>query len=299
MKILLTGSSGYLGEHIRNVLSDGHEIHDLNRIADKNKIRLESEVPEIDEQYDLVVHCAGRAHVVERTVQQSREMIKVNSLGTLNLLKGLERSKLPSFFVLISSVAVYGKISGLNLTENEPLEASDSYGLSKIIAEEFVLNWCNKNGVKCTILRLPLVVGQNPPGNLKAMLKGIKYGYYFNVEGGKARKSMVLADDVGRFIPIIARQGGIFNLTDGIHPSFLELSSRMSVNSKIWNMPIFVAKGLAYGGDKMGKFSPFSSSILSKLTSDLTFDDSLARNFGWKPNSVLLYLENKILNNFN
>ena len=33
--------------------------------------------------------------------------------------------------------------------------------------------------IVCTILRLPLIVGSNPPGNLGKMINGIKNGFYF------------------------------------------------------------------------------------------------------------------------
>lgn len=45
-----------------------------------------------------------------------------------------------------------------------------------------------QHNVVCTILRLPLLVGTNPPGNLGAMIKGIARGYYFNIGGGKSKK---------------------------------------------------------------------------------------------------------------
>jgi hypothetical protein len=41
-------------------------------------------------------------------------------------------------------------------------------------------------------LVLPLLVGENPRGNLGVMMRAIDKGYYFNIGGGKARKSMVL-----------------------------------------------------------------------------------------------------------
>ena len=84
------------------------------------------------------------------------------------------------------------------VTENDELLAKDAYGLSKILAEKLIQEWCKKNKVVCTILRLPLVVGYNPPGNLGAMIKSIKSGFYLNIAGGKVKKSMVLASDVAK-----------------------------------------------------------------------------------------------------
>ncbi len=123
------------------------------------------------------------------------------------------------------------------------------------------------------------------------MINGIKGGYYFNVGGGKAKKSMVLAEDVANIIPIAAKIGGIYNLTDGYHPSFNELSlviaKQLNKNPPL-NLPGFLAKLIALAGDVLGSKAPLNSDKLNKMTSDLTFDDSKARDIlGWNPTSVL------------
>ena len=211
-------------------------------------------------------------------------------MNLVNLLKGLSNS-LPKRFVFISSVSVYGSIFGVNLNENCSLLAEDPYGKSKIDAEFVVNKWCEEHNVICTILRLPLIVGENPPGNLGSMIQGIKKGYYFNIAGGNAKKSMVLASDVAKFILRAAEVGGIYNLTDGIHPTFNDLSKSISRNldkSFVPNMPLFIAKVIAKIGDIVGNAFPINSDKLSKITSTLTFNDSKARNaFGWNPTPVL------------
>ena len=87
---------------------------------------------------------------------------KVNVIGTQNLLKGLENSVVPQRFVFISAVAVYSESKGNSIYEYSELKSIDPYGKSKIQAEQFVLEWCTKRNVICTILRLPLIVGVNP-----------------------------------------------------------------------------------------------------------------------------------------
>jgi nucleoside-diphosphate-sugar epimerase len=238
----------------------------------------------------LVIHAAGKAHTVPKTVSERKQFHDVNVEGTLNLLKGLEVSGVPKQFVFISSVSVYGQESGVGINEGLKLEAKDAYGLSKIEAELLVQKWCNEHNVVYTILRLPLLVGKNPPGNLDAMIKGITKGYYFNIGGGKAKKSMVLTDDVAEFIPIVANMGGVYNLTDGYHPSFFELSSaiaRQIQKSAPMNIPFFIAKAVGFMGDFLGSKAPINSHKLKKITSDLTFDDYKARSVGWQPRRVL------------
>ena len=75
------------------------------------------------------------------------------------------------------------------------------------------------------IFRLPLIAGPNPPGNLGVMIDGIKKNRYFNIDEGRAHKSIVMAEDVASWIAAVAPIGGTYNLTDGYHPSFAELAA--------------------------------------------------------------------------
>ena len=295
MNILLTGSNGFLGKIIIKTLEQKNQFITLSRNSGEYQVCLDKQIPNFCHPFEMVIHSAGKAHSVPKTESEKIEFHKVNVIGTENLLKGLEISGVPEKFVFISSVSVYGQESGININEEHPLQAKDPYGLSKIEAEVLVTEWCKKHNVVCTILRLPLLVGQNPPGNLGAMIKAIDKGYYFNIEGGKARKSMVVAQDVADFLPIVGPVGGIYNLTDGVHPDFLELSSFISKQKNKrnpLNMPFFVAKLMGIVGDLLGNKAPINSSKLKKITSDLTFDDSRAREVaGWKSQGVLEYLK--------
>jgi nucleoside-diphosphate-sugar epimerase len=293
MSILITGSSGFLGGILKNSFID-KTVFELNRRSGNYTCSLANEIPNFNESYDLVIHSAGKAHCTLRTEEKKKQFWDVNVNGTFNLLKGLEKVGFPKQFVFVSSVAVYGKEYGGSITENEKLNAKDTYGLSKIQAEQVILDWCIRHNVTCTILRLPLLVGKNPPGNLGAMIKAIRKGYYFNIGGGKAKKSMVLAEDVARFIPIIAPIGGLYNLTDGVHPTFRELSTAIA-KKKMFNLPLILAKIAGTFGDLLGSKAPINSIKIKKITSDLTFDDTKARSLGWKSHSVLEYLKNNDL----
>lgn len=298
MKILLTGATGFLGKIISKNLSMVHEIVKLSRTASDINVSLDKEILDFKESFDLVIHSAGKAHSVPKTEEEKRQFYEVNVLGTQNLLKGLEACAVPKQFVFISSVSVYGQEEGFNVAEDSLLAAKDAYGLSKIEAEALLQKWCAQHNVVCTILRLPLLVGENPPGNLGAMIRAIEKGYYFNIGRGKARKSMVLAEDVSNFIPKIATIGGTYNLTDGHNPSFFELSTviaKQFQKSTPMSMPLIFAKTIGLLGDFLDSEAPINSLKLKKITADLTFDDSKARAMGWSPSSVLDWYKNKFI----
>lgn len=294
MKILITGANGFLGKMMVQELKHKNQLSGLSRESDDYKVTLQKQIPNFTDSFDLVIHAAGKAHSIPKTAEEKEEFYQVNVGGTENLLRGLEKSGFPKQFVFISSVSVYGQVRGIDIKETAPLNAKDPYGLSKIKAESIIREWCERNSIICTILRLPLLVGVNAPGNLGAMVKAIEKGYYFDIDGGKARKSMVLGYDVASSITDISAIGGIYNLTDGFHPAFRELSIAISrKKNKPLNLPIYLVKFLGKIGDFFGEKAPINSLKIKKITSDLTFDDSKARaSFSWNPQSVVTYLQN-------
>jgi nucleoside-diphosphate-sugar epimerase len=294
MNILITGANGFLGKTLVTTLEKSHAINTFLR-KDFEQINTLDHF-KMTKSYDLVIHAMGKAHQLSKNIKDEADFYKVNVLSTINFLNALSTNP-PPRFVYISSVSVYGKSSGDSISENCPTSANDPYGLSKIIAENIIKTWCYNHGIKYTILRLPLIVGDNPPGNLGAMVNSINRGTFFIFKKGIAKKSMVLASDVANYIIDASDIGGTFNLTDGYHPSFYELCNCISrSNSKKMpiNFPYMFAKLLAIISDIFRLPFPFNSKILDKMTKNLTFDDSLAKNkFGWRPNTVLSFYEKR------
>ena len=280
MKILLTGASGFLGKTIHSAFNNSTEVITLGRSQDAIiNCDLSNQIP-ILPIVDMVVHAAGKAHIVPKNEEERKDFDKVNVQGTLNLLKSLEGNLSLKKIVFISSVAVYGLIEGNNIKEDAPLNATDPYGKSKIAAEKLIVDWCAAHNIEYYILRLPLIAGKNAPGNLGAMVKGINSGKYLSIGKGTATKSIVLGTDIAQFITTIKGPSGIYNLTDGYNPSFKELENKIA---KFYNKrnPIsfsfFTVKLLAMAGDIIGSKFPLNSNKLNKITSTLTFNDGKAR----------------------
>lgn len=295
--VLISGASGFLGRHLISSLKQDYNITTMGKtpVPELENVFADFTDTNINDlpQVNYVIHAAGKAHVVPKTIKEKEEFFQVNLEGTKQLLNALTRNK-PKSFVYISSIAVYGQDSGLHIDEDFPLSASDPYGLSKLKAEEEVLEWGNSNNVCIGILRLPLLIGKNAPGNFGAMTNAIKKGRYFNIGKGDSRKSMILASDVAKIVPILFQKGGTYNLTDGYHPSFKELSETIASalgKRNIKSIPLSLAKMISKFGDIFHRMKikfPLNSYSLKKMTTSLTFDDSKARReLGWNPTNVL------------
>ncbi|MDI1323124.1 MAG: NAD-dependent epimerase/dehydratase family protein [Algoriphagus sp.] len=287
MKILLTGASGFLGSIIRKSLESDHEIISLGK-SSGNQIQcdISNEIPTLPE-VEMIIHAAGKAHVIPKTAEEKEEFFKVNEKGTANLLKGIK--SLPTSLIFVSTVAVYGLEEGTQIDENAPLLGNTPYALSKIKAEELVKFWGEQHGVNVLIIRIPLIVGENPPGNLGAILKAIKSGYYFRLGDGEAKKSMVLAEDIANAIPGWLGHFGTYNLTDGNDPSLAEFDSYLAAQTgkKVKSLPLGPFRLVAKIGDRIPGF-PLNTYRLEKLSQSLTFSDRKARQeLGWNPRPVI------------
>lgn len=298
----MTGGAGFLGRFVvRSLEGRGQEVTVLSRSPVDGRRTLLADLTRggIDlppEGFRRVYHAAGLAHVEPRTHEERQRFAAVNVEGTRRLLTGLEQCRrLPEAFLLVSTVAVYGLAEGVLLDETAPRAANDAYGLSKRQAEDLVQDWGARQGVRTSVVRLPLVAGRGAPGNLGKMVAAIAAGRYLGVGEGAARRSMVRAVDVAAALPRVAEAGGVFHLTDGQHPSFAELEAALAAalgRRPPWHLPLPFARGAAAAGEALGTLTgrrmPFDGRALVKMTSTLTFSDEKARRaLGWAPTSVL------------
>lgn len=164
MKILITGSSGHLGEAlVRTLQASPHEVVGIDilpseftdmvgSISDRNVVR------EAMQGVDAVLHTATlhKPHVGTHTRQ---DFVDTNITGTLNLLEEAVRNGVRSF-VFTSTTSAFG--SALTPPADQPAawvtEAvvpvpKNIYGATKTAAEDLCLLFHRNQGLPCLILR--------------------------------------------------------------------------------------------------------------------------------------------------
>jgi len=283
--ILLTGHSGFLGSYIKSYLKGmGHTIIRLGRGDDSDIVcDLGKEVFELKE-VDYVIHAAGKAHVIPKSQEQIDEFYKVNYQGSINLIKSISNSNIKTF-IFISTVAVYGKETGELINEDSPIVGNTPYALSKIKAEQAILDFGKQNKVKVVILRLPLITGEKPVGNLNDIINAIKKGYYFRIGKGDAKRSIIAATDVAEVMPELFDIEGVYNYTDCTHPKISEIDAVISkkYHKKVKTLPFSVMKFISNLGE-IFPFFPFNKIIFMKLTNTLTFsNEKILNQINYKP----------------
>lgn len=291
-KLLFTGGTGFLGHNAKTILEKTYDVTTCGITPnDQIKVNLAKEVPQLDQHYDVVLHACGKAHVVPKTDEEKQAFFDVNYNGTIHLCDALEKVGAPKALIFISTVAVYGCEFGDLVTEEHPLNGKSPYAKSKIMAEEHLIEWCKRNNVKLGILRPSLLAGKNAPGNLGAMVNGIRKGFYVNIAGGRVIKSILMAEDIANVLPLLIEKGGIYNVCDTNQPSFGELSNSIAKQlgkCKPLSIPYWMAWCMAKVGDLLGNKAPINSCKLEKMTKSLTFsNDKIRKELNWEPLDVL------------
>jgi nucleoside-diphosphate-sugar epimerase len=288
--LLFTGSAGFVGKNILPYLEKAYNVSTLDRKYADILFDLAFDIPKFRQEFDIILHAAGKAHSVARSERDIQDFYAINYQGTKNLCNGLANSGFPTTFIFISTVAVYGREHGDLITEDYPLKAEMPYGKSKIQAEEYLQEWCDRKNISLTILRPSLLAGRNPLGNLGAMIEGIAKNKYVSIAGGKAQKSIAMVDDIARLIPCCEKSSGIFNLCDSYNPTFRELEQVISLqlNKPLpINIPLWSAKCLAKAGDFFN-LNLINMEKLRKITQSLTFsNEKIKKELNFIPLDVL------------
>lgn len=180
MKLLLTGSTGFLASALQKKLNDhvviltsrGDRIESSSRFFRKNISSIEN-FSDCLSNVDVVIHTAARVHQMNDLAEDpQKEFMETNCFGTLNLARQAVQAGVKRF-IFISSIKVHGEVSysGRPFSFDDPRIPKDPYGISKAKAEEGLLKIAVETRLEVTIIRPPLVYGPNVKANFAALLK--------------------------------------------------------------------------------------------------------------------------------
>tara|TARA_Y100000816_G_scaffold292431_1_gene287646 strand:+ start:2286 stop:3272 length:987 start_codon:yes stop_codon:yes gene_type:complete len=164
-KILITGSSGYIGSCLNKFFRNNKNIYLIDKDRPKQFDRIKNTFFKCDltnikkleiilskVKPDIIIHLAARS-TVNQKIKKKNYMFN-NVLATQNLIFLMKKLKINKI-IFSSTAAVYAKNSKF-LNEKQKLKPISNYGKSKLIAEKLIKN--NKN-IKYVILRFFNVSG--------------------------------------------------------------------------------------------------------------------------------------------
>ena len=180
MKILITGSNGFIGKRLSNFLEkQGHKIVRLSWrkvitfYETKQLSRLDW--PSKLKGVDLIIHCAAKVHSHE--LYNPKEYLNyelINTSSFIDLVKCAKEMQLKKV-IFLSSIKVFGEFCELNkpidlYTSTNP---KDNYAKSKVKSENQLISICKGSNTKYVIIRLPLVYGKDVKANFLKLLKTV------------------------------------------------------------------------------------------------------------------------------
>lgn len=163
-RVLITGASGFIGSYLVRHLK-GVEIQTLSLRDDHWKT-----VP-IDA--DVIIHAAGIAHASKRIDDSIYH--EVNCELTKQFLAKTTESNV-SQFIFLSTALVFGEGHVGEITHKTPRNPQNAYAKSKVCAEDVIQA---QPSISSVIMRLPLVIGENPKGNVKSLQRLAKLSPVF------------------------------------------------------------------------------------------------------------------------
>ncbi len=144
-----------------------------------------------------VVHLAGRAHVMNETVDAQARFREANVVATERLARAAIRARIERF-VLASTVKVHGETSPPDrpLRPDDPLAPRGAYACSKRDAEHALFTLTDGTSMTPLALRLPLVYGPGAKGNFATLLEAVAHGRRLPLAAISARRSIAYVVNV-------------------------------------------------------------------------------------------------------
>ena len=237
MTTLITGSNGFIGQHLINYfLEKEYNLDEVIYLLSRNKNKPNRykdhkiHIITIDEMYknnlkiDTIIHLAGKAH----NKIFKKEDIKTNYIFSKKLLSYSKKIKLAKF-IFISTIKVYGEETSQDRPhlENDTPRPVSNYSISKFQIENEIINSFKHNSTKYFILRIPLVIGPGAKGNLNALIKLLNKGMPLPFDKISNKRSFISISNLVNQIFKILNQpnltSGIYNLSDNSYLSSTEL----------------------------------------------------------------------------
>ena len=207
MRVLVTGANGFVGKHLVGALSslDGFKLSATAR----RELSLPSHVKFYRQEFskttdwtqclkeqDVIIHTAAMVKQIARSGDQSAAYFReVNVEGTINLanqasLLGVKR------LIFISSIKVNGETTqpGQAFQPHDLPAPKDGYAVSKLAAEELLIEVSRRTNLEVVIIRCPLIYGAGVKGNLATLIKLVMSGVPLPFLSIKNKRS-ILGDD--------------------------------------------------------------------------------------------------------
>lgn len=220
MKILVTGSTGFIGSYfIPMLLHQGHTVKLLVRNEEKARklfgntcdyhigdITDRSSLKGCCDGIDIVFHLVAKSGNDLPTKENFEIFRKINVEGTENIIAECTNVKK---FIYVSSTAAMGLVKENPISEKSKCNPELPYQVSKYEAENLIRKKC-KDNFPGIIVRPSKVYGVNETNyTYLTLAKLVKKGFFLKIGNGHNYTSNIYVHDFARFLVCLVDNGRI------------------------------------------------------------------------------------------
>ena len=274
MNIIITGASGFVGQHLSKYLKDkGNTITVLSlRNADWS----------LDNNAHAIIHLAGKAHDTSNS-SNPESYFKINRDLTMMLYDQFLISDIRDFFYFSSVKAVADTVNG-QLDEQHTADPQTPYGKSKLEAENYLLSQGLPAGKRLFIIRPCMIHGPGNKGNLNLLYQVVEKGIPWPLASFENKRSFLSIDNLNYLMLKMLSDNnipsGIYNFADDDNLSTNDLvriiANVSAKKEKLWNINPNLISRFARIGDLLKL--PLNSERLKKLTESYVVSNSKIKN---------------------
>lgn len=275
MKILITGSTGFIGTNLLEYLQlNIPDVEFAFIVRRKTNVANQYQWDELhkvdfDEIY-AVIHLAGLAHDTKNSLDDT-EYYNVNFELTKLLYDCFLRSKAEKFIYVSSVKAVADVVDGVLSEDNAPSPVT-AYGKSKLKAETYIQQTSlGVHDKQYYILRPCMVHGPGNKGNLNLLYRFVKMRIPYPLGAYENKRSFLSIENfsfVSKELLLQDVESNVFNLADDTSISTSELykliARVLALKGRVLNIPKAIISGIAKLGDTLKL--PINTNRIEKLT---------------------------------
>ena len=204
-RILITGTGGYIGLHLKAYMAQWPEAYQVELLS----LREDRWRQHSFQGFDAILHAAGIVHQPKSKDDPSQAELydRVNHRLTVEVAQKAKREGVGQFLFL-SSESVYGLHAPvgrvITITKDTPVRPVDNYGISKARAEE-ALAALRDETFRVVILRPPMIYGKGCKGNYQTLAQLAKKLPV--VPMGEDQRSRLYIDNLCEFIRLLVEDG--------------------------------------------------------------------------------------------
>lgn len=224
-RLLITGSSGFIGRNVRPVLERGHSVVGVS-LSGGVDLAKAGALDHLEGDFDAVLHLAGRSYVPE-SFEKPAEYYHANINGALTVAEFCRRRGVKD--LIYANTYVYGAPEALPIDENHRVSPGSPYHRSKLLGEDLLLGYFSPTGTKVCSLRIFNLYGPHQDGRflIPKLIAEASSGGKVTVEDLQPRRDFIHVSDFAELVLAILGNGiaksGIYNVGSGTSTSVGEV----------------------------------------------------------------------------